>query len=81
MVCDLATTISPAWQADQTRPHERRRRQQPQATCPTRSTAEQPTHCVLTLRFPPRYAPIEDGAIDHRLPLTQAITTNEIHTV
>lgn len=43
--------------------------------------AEQPTHCVLTLRFPPRYAPIEDGAIDHRLPLTQAITTNEIHTV
>lgn len=48
---------------------------------PTRSTAEQPTHCVLTLRFPPRYAPIEDGAIDHRLPLTQAITTNEIHTV
>lgn len=38
-------------------------------------------YCVLRLRFSPRYAPIEDGAIDHRLPLTQAITTNEIHTV
>lgn len=80
MVCDPSTTISPAWQAAQTRPHERRR-QQPQATCPTQSTAEQPTHCVLTLRFSPRYAPIENGAIDYRLPLTQAITTNEIHTV
>lgn len=48
---------------------------------PTRPSAEQLTHCVLTLRFPPRYAPIEDGAIDHRFSLTQAITTNEIHTV
>jgi len=48
---------------------------------PTRPSAEQLTHCVLTLRFSPRYAPIEDGAIDHRFSLTQAITTNEIHTV